>query len=224
MVGLHQSCSKRDAKYCWPPTDSSIWWILVCSVCRWQHMLRYSSESLESNLWCLFNSNFNTGNNQVQGVIAPTGWKTYCNHFPTSLSCSLINLEIKLLAAKKMQILTVVTVCLYLINSCEFSERDLPPFILVLSVFTGWAKPQQSSQQPSSPAVPGKQAGVREEGVCHCGTELARLLTPVVVVVVIPTMNSVRITYHDQENGWSHTKKWHILKFFNSVYLSLNCC
>lgn len=36
--------------------------VLLCSVCRRQHMLRYTSESLESNLRCLFNLNFNTGN------------------------------------------------------------------------------------------------------------------------------------------------------------------
>lgn len=35
---------------------------LFGSVRRWQHMLRYTSESLESNLWCLLNLNFNTGN------------------------------------------------------------------------------------------------------------------------------------------------------------------
>lgn len=68
-------------------------------------MLGHSSEPLESDLWCFFNSNFNT-------------------------------------------------------------------------VFTGWAESQQPSQQPGGSAVPGEQAGVREEGVCHRGTELARLLTP----------------------------------------------
>lgn len=78
-------------------------------------MLRYSSESLESNLWCVFNLNFNT-------------------------------------------------------------------------VFTGWAKPKQSCQQPSSPALPGKQTGVREKGFCYCWTELAWLLTP----VVVGSMNSVQ--------------------------------
>lgn len=36
--------------------------MLFCSVCRWKHMLRYTSESLESNLWCFFNLNINTGN------------------------------------------------------------------------------------------------------------------------------------------------------------------
>lgn len=34
---------------------------VYCSVCRWQHMLRYTSESLESNLWCFFDLNINTG-------------------------------------------------------------------------------------------------------------------------------------------------------------------
>lgn len=49
-------------------------------------MLRYSSESLESNLWCLFNSNFNTGNDR--GVTArttlqkwfPYSFVVFCHH------------------------------------------------------------------------------------------------------------------------------------------------
>lgn len=118
---------------------------LFGSVRRWQHMLRYTSESLESNLWCLLNLNFNTGNpaqfSSVKSFIYLFyTWWLY--HIANPLTCSVVYL-----------------------------------------VFTGRAKPKQSSQQPSSPAVPGKQAGVREEGFCYCWTELAWLLTPVIVRV-----------------------------------------
>lgn len=107
--------------------------MLFCSVCRWKHMLRYTSESLESNLRCFFNLNINTGN-----------WR------PLFRSVMLYFLRYWRL------LLTVV-----------------------LPVFTGWAKSKQSSEQPSSPALPGKQTGVREEGFCHRWTELAWLLTHV---------------------------------------------
>lgn len=120
---LQESCSNR----CF----------MFCSVCRWQHMLRYTSESLESNLRCFFNLNINTGN------LRPLFWSL--------ILCFLTNWPLLLTVA--------------------------------LPVFTGWAKPKQSSEQPSSPALPGKQTRVREEGFCHRWTELAWLLTPVFVHV-----------------------------------------
>lgn len=43
-------------------SHQSLFFMLFCSVCRWKHMLRYTSESLESNIWCFFNLNINTGN------------------------------------------------------------------------------------------------------------------------------------------------------------------
>lgn len=110
---------------------------VYCSVCRWQHMLRYTSESLESNLRCFFDLNINTGN-----------WKLL---FRSPIRCFLTNWPLLLTVA--------------------------------LTVLTGWAKPKQSGEQPSSPALPGKQTGVREEGFCHRWTELVWLLTPVVVHV-----------------------------------------
>lgn len=44
-------------------------------------------------------------------------------------------------------------------------------------VSAGRTQPKQSCQQPSSTAVPGKQAGVWETSVSHCRTELERQLT-----------------------------------------------
>lgn len=109
------------------------------------------------------------------------------------------------------------------ISTCDDFERNCDPLtcLVVYSVFTGWAKPKQSSQQPSSPAVPRKQAGVREEGFCHCWTELARLLTP--AIVQVRTMSTSESRNHRSRTQLI-TQKWHILKFFYSVYLSHNCC
>lgn len=151
---------------------------VYCSVCRWQHMLRYTSESLESNLRCFFDLNINTGN-----------WKLL---FRSPIRCFLTNWPLLLTGA--------------------------------LTVLTGWAKPEQSSEQPSSPALPGKQTGVREEGFCHRWTELVWLLTPIVVHVWTFRFRIKKPPIKKLPISQKKEKKITHFKFFNLVYLSLNCC
>lgn len=93
------------------------------------------------------------------------------------------------------------------------------PFFAVYSVFTGWAKPKQSSQQPSSTAVPGKQAGVWEEGFCYRWTELAWLLTP----VSFEYEQSLQPRYLQKEKS-SHRNKMTSLDPSQYICLFHNCC
>lgn len=50
-------------------------------------------------------------------------------------------------------------------------------WLLLFTVFAWWTQSQQSSKQPSSPAVPGEQARVWEACISHCWAELEGQLT-----------------------------------------------
>lgn len=98
-------------------------------------MLRYSSESLESNLWCLFNSNFNTGN-----IPSARCDSTYCMENIAKMISLLICV---LSVSKRLYNWQKKSHEWYLLNTEIVSECDHPLF-LVLSLY--WM-----SQTPTVP-------------------------------------------------------------------------
>lgn len=134
-------------------------------------MLGHSSEPLESDIWCFFNPNFNTGIlNILQRFSVGNTHKSLDSYLVKIFWCTLISPQISVLSDSMLGTIALKNkikkeYCYWKVSYC------------IVLVFTGWAESEQPSQQPGSSAVPGEQAGVREEGVCHRGTELAWLLT-----------------------------------------------
>lgn len=99
----------------------------------------------------------------------------------------------------------IMKVALYLTFTCTFS---LPV------VAIGRAKPKQSCQQSGSSAVPGEQTRVWEACVCHCGTELAGLLTPNSTRCMDNTLSAIERKTH-------HVKKFKYIHIVLNTHLTL---